>query len=83
MAFEIIMPQLGLTMEEGTVSSWLKHEGCLLYTSANGEIRIRAPLADTAAGAITAAEAAAGATASTGTAAGAAAPPTCSPASPI
>ena len=27
MAFEIIMPQLGLTMEEGTVSSWLKHEG--------------------------------------------------------
>ncbi len=27
MAHEILMPQLGLTMEEGTVSSWLKHEG--------------------------------------------------------
>lgn len=27
MAFEIIMPQLGLTMEEGTVTTWLKHEG--------------------------------------------------------
>ena len=27
MAYEILMPQLGLTMEEGTVSSWLKHEG--------------------------------------------------------
>lgn len=27
MAFEIRMPQLGLTMEEGTVRSWLKSEG--------------------------------------------------------
>jgi pyruvate dehydrogenase E2 component (dihydrolipoamide acetyltransferase) len=27
MAFEIKMPQLGLTMEEGTVTTWLKHEG--------------------------------------------------------
>ena len=27
MAFEITMPQLGLTMEEGTVSQWLKKEG--------------------------------------------------------
>lgn len=27
MAHEIIMPQLGLTMEEGTVSKWVKHEG--------------------------------------------------------
>ena len=27
MAFEIRMPQLGLTMEEGTVTTWLKHEG--------------------------------------------------------
>lgn len=27
MAYEILMPQLGLTMEEGTVSAWLKHEG--------------------------------------------------------
>ena len=27
MAYEVLMPQLGLTMEEGTVSSWIKHEG--------------------------------------------------------
>ncbi len=27
MAFEIKMPQLGLTMEEGTVAKWLKQEG--------------------------------------------------------
>ena len=27
MAFEVLMPQLGLTMEEGTVSQWAKHEG--------------------------------------------------------
>ena len=27
MAFEILMPQLGLTMEEGTVTQWLKQEG--------------------------------------------------------
>lgn len=27
MAIEVKMPQLGLTMEEGTVSKWLKHEG--------------------------------------------------------
>ena len=27
MAHEVLMPQLGLTMEEGTVSAWLKHEG--------------------------------------------------------
>ena len=26
MAFEITMPQLGLTMEEGTVSKWLKRK---------------------------------------------------------
>ena len=47
MAYEVLMPQLGLTMEEGSLSKWLKHEGdpvkageavaeittCLLYTS--------------------------------------------------
>ena len=27
MAYELKMPQLGLTMEEGTLSKWLKHEG--------------------------------------------------------
>jgi len=27
MAFEVLMPQLGLTMEEGTVTQWIKHEG--------------------------------------------------------
>lgn len=27
MAYEVLMPQLGLTMEEGTVSAWKKHEG--------------------------------------------------------
>ena len=27
MAKEIVMPKLGLTMTEGTVSKWLKHEG--------------------------------------------------------
>ena len=27
MAFELKMPQLGLTMEEDTVSKWIKHEG--------------------------------------------------------
>ena len=27
MAFEVLMPQLGLTMEEGTLSKWIKHEG--------------------------------------------------------
>ncbi|MFA9422892.1 MAG: dihydrolipoamide acetyltransferase family protein [Sedimentibacter sp.] len=27
MAVEIIMPQLGLTMEEGTIAKWIKHEG--------------------------------------------------------
>ena len=27
MAHEVLMPQLGLTMEEGTVSQWIKHEG--------------------------------------------------------
>ena len=27
MAYEVKMPQLGLTMEEGTVSKWIKHEG--------------------------------------------------------
>ena len=27
MAFELKMPQLGLTMEEGNLSRWLKHEG--------------------------------------------------------
>ena len=27
MASELIMPQLGLTMTEGTVSQWLKREG--------------------------------------------------------
>ena len=27
MAHEVLMPQLGLTMEEGTVSAWVKHEG--------------------------------------------------------
>ena len=27
MAYKIVMPQLGLTMEEGSVSSWLKAPG--------------------------------------------------------
>ena len=27
MAHEVLMPQLGLTMEEGTVSKWVKQEG--------------------------------------------------------
>ena len=27
MAYEVLMPQLGLTMEEGTVTNWLKQEG--------------------------------------------------------
>ena len=27
MAFEVIMPTLGLTMEEGTITEWLKREG--------------------------------------------------------
>ena len=27
MAFEVLMPQLGLTMEEGTVSAWIKQRG--------------------------------------------------------
>ena len=27
MAYEIVMPQLGLTMEEGTVERWLKNVG--------------------------------------------------------
>jgi pyruvate dehydrogenase E2 component (dihydrolipoamide acetyltransferase) len=27
MAYKIVMPQLGLTMEEGTVTSWLKSPG--------------------------------------------------------
>ena len=27
MAYELKMPQLGLTMEEGTVSKWVKQEG--------------------------------------------------------
>lgn len=27
MAYEVLMPQLGLTMEEGIVSQWIKHEG--------------------------------------------------------
>jgi len=27
MAYKIVMPQLGLTMEEGSVSNWLKQPG--------------------------------------------------------
>jgi pyruvate dehydrogenase E2 component (dihydrolipoamide acetyltransferase) len=27
MAYKIVMPQLGLTMEEGSVTSWLKKRG--------------------------------------------------------
>lgn len=27
MAYKILMPQLGLTMEEGSVTSWLKKQG--------------------------------------------------------
>ena len=27
MAYEVLMPQFGLTMEEGTVSQWIKKEG--------------------------------------------------------
>ena len=30
MAFEVIMPTLGLTMEEGTITEWLKQEGDLV-----------------------------------------------------
>ena len=30
MSFAIVMPQLGLTMEEGTVSGWLKKTGDLV-----------------------------------------------------
>ena len=32
MAFKVCMPQLGLTMEEGTVSQWIKHEGDAVKT---------------------------------------------------
>lgn len=32
MAIEITMPQLGLTMTEGTVSQWLKQEGDVIHT---------------------------------------------------
>ena len=32
MAYEVLMPQLGLTMEEGTVSQWVKHEGDAVKT---------------------------------------------------
>ena len=32
MAYELKMPQLGLTMEEGTLSKWLKHEGDTVKT---------------------------------------------------
>ncbi len=32
MAYEVLMPQLGLTMEEGTVSQWVKHEGDTVKT---------------------------------------------------
>lgn len=32
MAYEILMPQLGLTMEEGTISRWLKQEGDTVKT---------------------------------------------------
>ena len=33
MAVEVRMPQLGLTMEEGTVSKWIKQEGDSVYHS--------------------------------------------------
>ena len=36
MAFEVLMPQLGLTMEEGTVSQWVKHEGDAVKTGIVG-----------------------------------------------
>ena len=36
MAFEVCMPQLGLTMEEGTVSQWIKHEGDAEEGDGNG-----------------------------------------------
>ena len=32
MAFAIKMPQLGLTMEEGTVAQWIKQEGDTVKT---------------------------------------------------
>ena len=32
MAFEVLMPQPGLTMEEGTLSKWIKHEGDAVKT---------------------------------------------------
>lgn len=32
MAYEVLMPQLGLTMEEGTVTRWVKHEGDVVKT---------------------------------------------------
>ena len=37
MAFEALMPQLGLTMEEGTVSKWIKHEGDAVKVTARVE----------------------------------------------
>ena len=32
MAYEVLMPQLGLTMEEGTVSKWIKKKGDAVKT---------------------------------------------------
>ena len=42
MAFEVLMPQLGLTMEEGTVSQWVKHEGDAVKTGDFAAIQARA-----------------------------------------
>ena len=36
MAVEVKMPQLGLTMEEGTVSKWVKQEGDVYLHSLHG-----------------------------------------------
>ena len=46
MAYELKMPQLGLTMEEGTVSKWVKHEGdevkvTLNWTSFSGPKKLQ------------------------------------------
>ena len=40
MAFEILMPQLGLTMEEGTVSRWLKQEGDTVKTGEEWRVSV-------------------------------------------
>src|SRR5437016_212820 len=55
MSFAIVMPQLGLTMEEGTVSAWLKKKGDtikkddLLFSVATDKVdmEVESPVAGT------------------------------------